>query len=352
METAQNYFDAWQKTQAAWFDGLVETTKQAQQLWLGQNPALAGGAEGLQNLYSSWAKAVAGSMATGAGGDAKVIQDNLSRMLGGSNAYMRLYEIWQPLMKAMSDKTFSPKAYLDLIAPAQYKDLIDKVFGFEPEAVKLVLDQATQLMELYTGAARQFAEPWAKAGEASASVLPDFAKGHPEAFLKIFHSLFNALDSTLGRAFHVPPVGKDREKVELLLRSFDDLSVYAAKTIEYQHLMYVTGLAAMEKVIEKLADKVQSGEPIKQFDEFFDIWIDVSEQAYFKLFQTEEFAKFQGELMDAGLNVRQHFFKIMEMQLYDLPLVLRSEMDDLYKTVYDLKRKVKQLERQIQEAAP
>ena len=54
-------------------------------------------------------------------------------------------------------------------------------------------------------------------------------EGRPEAFMQTYNSLFNAFDNTFGRIFHVPPVGKDREKVELFLRSFDDLSVYLAK---------------------------------------------------------------------------------------------------------------------------
>ncbi|MFM8331320.1 MAG: poly(R)-hydroxyalkanoic acid synthase subunit PhaE, partial [Candidatus Methylumidiphilus sp.] len=68
-----------------------------------------------------------------------------------------------------------------------------------------------------------------------------------------------------------------------------------------------------------------------------------------KLFQTEDFSRLQGELLDAGLTARTHYFKIMEMQLYDLPIALRSEMDDLYKTVYDLKKKVRALEQQADE---
>jgi hypothetical protein len=39
----------------------------------------------------------------------------------------------------------------------------------------------------------------------------------------------------------------------------------------------------------------------------------------------------------------------MELYLYDFPIALRSEMDDLYKTVYELKKKVKSLEKQLGE---
>ena len=351
MENTKSYFDAWLKAQETLFDGFIENTKRTQQLLLGQPaPGFAGGAGGFNDLYSSWAKTVLGSLSGAAGGDAQVLKDSLSKLLGGSNAYLKLYQIWLPLLQAAKEKSLHPEAYKAFVPPADYKELLDKIFGFDPEAVKLMLDQAARLLELAAGAGGQFAQPWNDAAKASLNAFPQFAEGHPEAFIKIFHSLFNAFDNTAGRAFHVPPVGKDREKIELLLRGLDDLSVYAAKNTEYQHTMYLTGLDAMEKVVASLAEKIRAGEEIKKFDEFFDLWIDVSEQAYFKLFQTEDFARLQAEVLDAGLNVRTHFFKVMEMQLYDLPIALRSEMDDVYKTVQDLKRKVNKLEKQLKEA--
>jgi polyhydroxyalkanoate synthesis regulator phasin len=59
----------------------------------------------------------------------------------------------------------------------------------------------------------------------------------------------------------------------------------------------------------------------------------------------------QGELLETGLKLRQHNFKLMELYLYDYPIALRSEMDDLYKTVYELKKKVRSLEKQFGEVA-
>jgi len=353
MENTRDYFDAWLKAQEKLFGGFVENTKRAQQLFFGQaTPQGAGEASGFQNPFSSWTAAFLNSLVETGDSHRHAIKHGLSKLLGGSNAYVKLYEMWLPLMKAAQEKSLNTDSYKDFADPAKYKDLIDHIFGFDPDAVKLMLNQAAQVLELSTGSAQRFTKPWAEAARESMNVLPQFAEGHPESFMKMFHSMFNAFDSTFGRVFHVPPVGKDREKIELLLRSFDDLSVYAVKNTEYQHTMYVTGLTAMEKVVATLAEKIKSGEEIKQFDEFFDLWIDVSERAYFALFQTEAFAKLQGELLDAALNVRSHFFKLMEMHLYDLPIALRSEMDDLYKTLYELKKKVRKLEAQLREVNP
>jgi hypothetical protein len=349
MENTPSYFETWLSAQEKLFAGLIENTKRAQQMFVNQHyPAFSGDAGGFNSLYSSWLSAVMKSLAEAGNGN-QDIKDNLSRIMGGTNAYMKLYEVWAPLMKAAQERSLHPDAYKDYMDPAAYKGIIDKIFGFDTDATQIMLGQATQLLELIAGSGQQFTTPWLEASKASLAAYPQFMQGHPESYIKIFHSMFNAFDNTVGKIFHVPPVGKDREKFELILRGFDDLTVYAAKNTEYQHTIYITGLTAMEKVVERLAEKIKSGEEIKKFDEFFDIWIDTSEQAYFKLFQTEDFAKLQGELLDTALNVRSHFFKVMEMHLSELPIALRSEMDDLYKTVYDLKKTVKKLEKQLKE---
>jgi hypothetical protein len=120
-----------------------------------------------------------------------------------------------------------------------------------------------------------------------------------------------------------------------------------AKNTKYQYLMYATGMGAMDKVAEQMARDIKEGKKIKGFEEFFDLWLSVSEKRYLELFQTDDFSRLQGEFLDAALDVRRYFFKLVELYLYDTPIVARSEMDELYKTVYDLKKKVRVLEKQL-----
>ena len=351
MESTKDYFDIWLKSQELVFGNLTEMTQKFQQglRGLGGNVGGMPGFGGFQDMYTSWTKSVMNALQGTGTADMNFVKETLSKTLTGSNVYQKLYEIWLPFFKAIQEKSASPNSYKDLTDPTKFKEMLDQVFGFDPTAVSRTVEQTTKLLETLAGYSQGFMKPWLDASGKSFKDFPNMMEGHPESVMKIFHTLFSAFDSTIGRAFHVPAVGKDREKIELLLRSLDDLSVYLARRTEYEHMMYVTGLGAYEKVIATVADRVSKGEEFKRFDEFFDLWIDVSEKAYFALFQTEDFSKKQGELLEASVNVRQHSFKLMELYLYDFPIALRSEMDDLYKTVYDLKKKVKSLEKQIGE---
>jgi class III poly(R)-hydroxyalkanoic acid synthase PhaE subunit len=227
---------------------------------------------------------------------------------------------------------------------------MDKVFSFSPEGVAELTTQAMKLFEAM-GAAKGYTEPWSQAMQKSMKALPQLLEGRPESIVAVFHDLFAAFDTTIGKVFHVPAVGKDREKVELLLRLADSLSVYMAKNTKYQYLMYATGMGAMDKVAEQMARDIKEGKKIKGFEEFFDLWLSVSEKRYLELFQTDDFSRLQGEFLDAALDVRRYFFKLVELYLYDTPIVARSEMDELYKTVYDLKKKVRVLEKQLKTAS-
>ncbi|HXX80703.1 MAG TPA: poly(R)-hydroxyalkanoic acid synthase subunit PhaE [Thermodesulfovibrionales bacterium] len=351
METTKDFFDTWIKSQERIVDNLTESRKKIQQaLWgLGSNGEGMSGFGDFQNIYSSWTNAVMNALRDTGTVDINVIRETLSKTLSGSNAYLKLYEIWLPLVKAIREKTVSPDAYKDLTDPVKHKEMLDRLFGFDPDAVSQAASQARKFLETFTGSVQQFMKPWAAASEKSSKTFPTLVEGHPESLMKIFHDMFEAFDSTIGRIFHVPAIGKDREKIELLLRGIDDLSVYLAKNIEYQNMMYATGLGAFEKVVESAAEKIKSGEESITFDEFFDLWVKVNEKTYYALFQTEDFSKMQGELLEASLNVRKHFFKLMELYLYDFPIALRSEMDDLYKTVYEMKKRVKGLEKRLGE---
>jgi class III poly(R)-hydroxyalkanoic acid synthase PhaE subunit len=337
MENVNDYFNAWMKAQNQAFETLREQVESMQVLYQGMTSA--------QTPFEAWQKAAQDAFSTGV--DADVVKKTMQKSFGSSNAFQKLYEVWQPLLKAIQSKTLNNDAYKDLMDPVKIKEVVDKLFNFDSDASAQLQKQMTQFSAQLASNYEHFGKPWADAAMQNLQSFPQLAEGHPEAMMKMFHTLFNAFDSTVGRSFHVPAVGKDREKLELMSNCIDDMSVFAAKNAEYQHVMFLTALDAMEKVMAEMAQKVEGGEDIDSFDWFLDLWIDVNEKTYYALFQTEEFSQLKGELLEAGLNARKHYFKLMEMHLFDLPIALRSEMDDLYKTIYELRKKVKKMESQM-----
>src|SRR4030067_2082361 len=110
METTKDFFDTWTRSQERIVENLTETTKKFQKVFwgLGSNGEGMSGFGDFQNVYSSWTSAVMNALGDTGTVDVNLIRETLSKTLSGSNAYLKRYEIWFPLFKAIREKTVSP----------------------------------------------------------------------------------------------------------------------------------------------------------------------------------------------------------------------------------------------------
>lgn len=344
MESNTDFYDMWLKTQKQFVDGWLESIKSMQDALGGAKDSNQAGSA--FDLYNSWLKTVGISFdnlmknfSSASGRDA------FSKLFSGADAYMKLFEFWSPLQKAMQNKEIDPKVYLDLFNPSMYKEVIDKIFGFDNvESMKDFYSHAAKLIETLGGSSQHLIKPWLNAVQKSGSPLMSFASGDTDSGLKVFLNAYSAFDGTFGKAFKMPSVGKDREKIELILSCFDRYSAYQKNNVEFQHLTYKTSNEASKKIFETISAKIKNGEKIETYGEFFKLWMDENEKEFNALFKTDEFSKVQASVLDSALATKRQFQKLIEFLLEDFPIALRSEVDDAYKMIHDLKKRVRALE--------
>lgn len=335
MENPSDYYDSWMKTQQQAFTALRDQAVQMQSYF--QNTSAA-----TDNPFTNWTKTAFQAFPMGA--DANLAKDTLSKTLYGNDVMQKLYELWQPMLNAIRNKTIDPNSYADLADPAKIKQLFEKLFSFDLDAMSQLQKQTSQYADLY----QQFGKPWNEAAKTQSGnfMQPDFK---PEALVLQMQAAYAMFENTTGKIFSTPAVGKDREKMELLSRCAKAMSSFAASNIEYQQMMQETGQEAIQAVVKTLAEKVEAGEKFEKFDGFFALWIDVNEKTFNKLFQTKAFSQKRNAMTEAGFSARKLYNEIVENELAGFPIARRSEMDEVYKLVYDLRKQVKSMESQIQE---
>jgi class III poly(R)-hydroxyalkanoic acid synthase PhaE subunit len=351
MQGNAPFFDTWLKVQQDLVNTWVETTKNAQKGFTGFMPSGEGqpGGEAF-NLYNAWGKTMENSFGvimnnfpSGTG------KDTASKLFRGFDTYIKLYDFWMPMVKAMQENAFSPELYKEMADPKKYKEAMDKIFGFAtPDGMSQFFGESNKLVDTWGSAAQNFVQPWAGAMQKNFSAFSDLGNlNDPNSGMNMFHNLFGAFEGTIGKAFKIPPVGKDREKTELMLKTLDKYAVYTARNVEFKHKMYITGQEAMQKVVAAIAKKIKDGEEVKNYNEFFKIWTDVNEKEFYALFKTEEFSRIQAQVLESALDFRRNFHSVIEQSLADFPVPVRSEMNDVYKTIYDLKKRVRTLEKKL-----
>ncbi|MBF0344384.1 MAG: hypothetical protein HQL06_09165 [Nitrospirae bacterium] len=348
------FFDTLMQKQKEFIDYWLNTTSNMQKGFFTyglHKEGSAGAGSDIMNLYNSWLKTVGSSYdelmkmyPTGTG------KETLGKLFNSFDSYVKVFEVWSPILKAMQENTLSPDNYKDLFDPEKFKELTASIYGLiGPETASEILKQTTNLIETWGHASNNMVHPWVEAFHKNfEKVMDSSAAVDPNASMNMFHNVYGAFEKTFGKAFKAPQVGKDREKLELMLKTMDLYSVYTAKSAEFQHNMMLAGEKAMKKVIDTVAEKIKAGETVKSYNDFYKIWSEINENEYFSLFNTEEFSKIQGQLLDSALEFRKYNHKLIELYLADLPIPTRTEMDDVYKTIYDLKRKVRSLEKKAE----
>lgn len=346
-EKGSHFYDSWLKSQEDFLKSWTKTTENFQKAFAGMSwtKGAAKDTQDISGIYNLWGETfgkyfdvIIKNQPLNTGTDA------ISKLFKGADSYMKLYEFWRPVINALQEKGLDAGSYKDVLDFSNYREVIDNIFSFSsPVAIQEFYGQASHLLETWGSKGQIFVKPWMDLIQKNIDASLDLASGDPEASMNIFHNIYSAFESTFGKAFKIPAVGKDREKVELLLKTIDRYSIFLAKNVEFQHVMYKTGQKAMDEVVEAVAKKIKKGEDITSFEEFFKIWTTVNEKAFFDLFRTEEFSKLQGIVLDVALDARRYFQQLIELYLSDFPVALRSEMDDTYKTIYNLNKNVRAL---------
>jgi hypothetical protein len=336
VENPSDYFNGWMKMQQQAFSTLQN---QMQSLYPNA-PAMN------DNPFANWSKTVFQAFPIGA--DANLAKDIFGKTLVGNDAMQKLFELWQPLLNAMRDKSVDPASYSALTDPAKIQALMNKLFQFDLDGWTKMQQQATQYVEL----CKQYARPWSDAAKNQTDHLMqgNFSANdfQPEMMTKRMEAMVSLFENTTGKIFGVPALGKDREKIEQLSNCAKAMSVFASNSLEYQKLMQATAMEANQELSKILVDKVAKGEKFEKFDDFFALWIDTNEKTFNKLFYTDAFSEKRNAMTDAGFNVRKLYNEIIEGQLVDLPIARRSEMDEVYKLIYDLRKQVKGLQAKLQ----
>jgi hypothetical protein len=109
--------------------------------------------------------------------------------------------------------------------------------------------------------------------------------------------------------------------------------------------MYRTAASAWEKVMQRLADRAREGQTGDNFNDFYNEWSAINEQEFVALFNTDEYASLQAELIRLNAEINSAYEKQMEAFLQPLPIVFRSQLEDLYKTNHDLRSRLNNLEK-------
>ncbi|MES2132902.1 MAG: poly(R)-hydroxyalkanoic acid synthase subunit PhaE [Bacteroidota bacterium] len=306
------------------------------------------------NIYNSWM----GSMNTSYDTFSNTMKnpfnkDMFKNMFEGSQMFMKVQDMFQPMMTALKNADFSADTWKNIYTADNYKRMTEQMFGsfFTNNSLKDVFENGTKQMQNFFVNQNGLGKEYYAQMQNMSSQFPEMFSGNSEQMKDLYAKMNNVFGKAFEPLLKLANPGKEKENVEATIALLDKVTEYSIKQSELQSQLYKTMQGSMETLAKETQDKYKdmaAGSftmPTPQ--EMYNEWVKTNEKTFSDLFATDEFSKVKAEALTLTMDVKKHFQKQFENVFEQYPIAFKSEMEEVYKTMHDLKKTVKELQTKL-----
>ena len=253
----------------------------------------------------------------------------------GLDVYGQVFDLW----KGMGD----PATFIQN-SQEKYAELMQGVLkNFIPGGMPL-FDKPQELLDTCVNFYKSIMSPWM---ELDPSILERIAAGDKRAYRDFFREVNEKYEETFAKVFNMMGLGANRESNEDYMKAMGAYIKMLFSAGELLSLVLDAGTDSMKLLVDRYQSALKEGKVVSTFREFYELWYKVTEEVLLELLNTEEFSKAFGAFADKYAKYMMASNKVYERMLAPLPIPTKTDMDSLYRTVYDLRKDVRDLRRAL-----
>jgi polyhydroxyalkanoate synthesis regulator phasin len=285
----------------------------------------------MTTMFNTWTKSMGdmwGLMAdTATAAAEKKPADDSTRSRATPNAQQTMaaaLKNWQTMAKAMS----SPESMTAMA----------KGSGAMPEMLmQLAQTSLSSVMELQQNLIQRL-------GRVGDSVESFKFEDLDENIFRLWSDIY---DREFRRFFHIPQLGLMREYQEKACQAADKYNVLQSNLAEFLRMLGLPFSRSMQVMQEKLVDLAEKGELSDDTQVYYQMWVKVLEGHFMTLFQTPEYVEALARTVNAAADFTAARDAALEDLLGTLPVARKTEVDEMARELYELKKRLKKLEKKM-----
>ena len=279
-------------------------------------------------------------------GTSEAARDLLDKMLSGQNAvshatdfFMKAWKVVAPSLEGGKDWRVDLQSFANQWGE-QTAAALERSSGMFADATDLTKSLGKDWMPAIL--------PWlAFIGQSSAAGHVGQATLGGSANLTRLLAMESELFPFLSGLAEMPRAGLTREKNAKLLQLMDAVVDVRRTNVKFQTAMAQGMTKAVEATVERLAQLKAKGEKITSVRELMKLWFTSADGTLMHVFNSPEFLAIQDEMTTANNEYRIRQRAVLEDIYQALDIPTRSEIDDAYKIIHDLKQEVRALKKAL-----
>lgn len=278
----------------------------------------------------------------------KDVYQTLAKVYDANGVYNKFYEYYEQLKAS----TLNPlhenftKQYQE--ATKVSKEAYDKfVSPFIPKEVLSLLETPKQVLDNLVKSNNELLAPWKSSLETLVHLYNQGVTGDLTKLSEFFAIWKDNYDQTIGAIINSPALGSQGEVLELQNKYVDKVINLLRVSVELQTKVTTISQNRVKELQKEFVAALESGKEVPTFKEFYNYWSNEIEKTLNGYFYTDEFSSVLAEFADSYAQLKIYQDKVIESYLKDTPIVLDSDVKSVYKNVYELKKEVKALRKEL-----
>lgn len=161
----------------------------------------------------------------------------------------------------------------------------------------------------------------------------------------VFKALNEVYEKELQQYFKMPPLGLTRFYQEHINETMNRYTIFETTLAEFLSILYLPMEKSFKVFQEKLKAMAEEGNIPTATRENYSMWLKILEGHYMTLFQSADYTEALHRVLKHYENFMIVRNETMQDYLQMFPVVTTKDIDDLYKEFYQLKKRVKELEK-------
>jgi len=304
-------------------------------------------------LFDSWTKTLTSTMDSMTRTLPNVLNtDSFQKMFNTTATYTKFQEVFKPYTN-LNPSNFNFDTLKSMMDVAHYKNLTEELFKsfFPTNNLSGLMENNAKMIQDFIKTQQNSSKDMQEYWKLFSDKFPQLISGDYMKFVDTYKQMNTSFTDTFSPLMKLVSDSKEKENVEIAIAMMDKVSIYNSKLSQMQQLLYATGQKVGTETIVWLSEKYKNPSFQTSLQPLFNEWVNLNEKLYSDLFATDEFSALKAELTTISMEIKQHLEKQFENRVESLPLVVKSEMNELYKTIHDLKQTVKSMETKISSIA-
>lgn len=273
------------------------------------------------------------------------VQDAYRNMVNVAEGFSRFNQMWAPMWKSIQEKTFNMDMYKQWMNPVAYKEMMDKYFGFMPEGSREYMQQMTTMMQDGMKQFGQFGNQGYQQMRGMMNSMPFNGQNLFGDMMSNYTTWYNMVNDTMSPITKMMTPNQQTKDMLNVQDIANRMMIYNIKNAEMQYMVYTQGTKVMDQLAQNVLAKIENGEDVNSMMALYQEWMNISDKTFVSLFESDEYSQLMAEVSAMQMRLKKDMEAQAEKFLVGVPVATRSEMDELYKTIYDLKKQVRELEK-------